>query len=56
MKMLDIHTEEDYLARFGGYVYCFLRGLEQGADGIFFDRPSWDVILKWEEGLIVRAV
>jgi exodeoxyribonuclease V beta subunit len=39
IKMLKIETEEQYRSRFGGVVFCFLRGMPE--NGIHFERPSW---------------
>lgn len=51
-KMLGIRTERDYDARFGGMVYCFMRGMIHGDGvGIHVDRPSWDTIIGWDEDL-----
>ena len=54
VKLLDIRTEADFEARFGGLVYLFLRGMkidEQGRAGIYTWRPSWADLLRWEEEL-----
>ena len=42
-KMLGVETAEQHEARFGGFLFCFLRGT--GADapasrGFYFDRPT----------------
>ena len=55
IKMLDIHSPESYESRFGGLLYLFLRGMSMtgsGTEGIYFERPSWQQLLDWEEELI----
>ncbi|MBN2106366.1 MAG: exodeoxyribonuclease V subunit beta [Deltaproteobacteria bacterium] len=44
----------EYAQHFGGVFYVFLRGLSKDApgQGIFYDRPSYDLIRKMNEGLI----
>jgi exodeoxyribonuclease V beta subunit len=57
VKMLYIHSEADYQHRFGGMLYCFLRGMSQADDaasGVLFSRPSWTDILDYEAELIQR--
>jgi exodeoxyribonuclease V beta subunit len=51
MKVLKIHCESEYEARFGGLAYIFLRGLHCTGDNrpaIYFRRPSWPVVLCYE--------
>ncbi len=50
VKMLEVETEQDYLERFGGIVYCFVRGLPD--DGIYFERPSWSMVTQWKNELV----
>ena len=50
IKMLGVASEKDYLARFGGLVYCFVRGMPAG--GIYFERPSWTTISTWTDELV----
>jgi exodeoxyribonuclease V beta subunit len=57
VKMLRIHSEADYQHRFGGMLYCFLRGMSQrgnAASGVLFSRPSWIDILDYEAELMQR--
>ncbi len=57
VKLMEISSEADYEARFGGAVYCFVRGMSaqgDGRQGVFFARPSWSTVLNSEAGL--RAV
>ena len=52
VRMLEIRSESDYQARFGGLLYCFLRGMLANGDGVYFECPTWDRILDWEQELI----
>jgi exodeoxyribonuclease V beta subunit len=54
VKMLGIRSPEAYEARFGGYLYIFLRALTPGRSGrewLHAARPSWADILRWEDEL-----
>ncbi len=54
VKMLGVRGEADYEARFGGLVYCFLRGMRgdgDGRDGVHFARPPFATVLAWEQEL-----
>jgi exodeoxyribonuclease V beta subunit len=50
LKMLEVVSEEDYLARFGGIVYCFVRGLP--AAGVHYERPTWAIVTQWRDELV----
>ncbi|HWV37896.1 MAG TPA: UvrD-helicase domain-containing protein [Vulgatibacter sp.] len=54
VKMLGIRGEADFEARFGGFLYVYLRGLRPGGDGIHIERPTWARILSWEAELLER--
>jgi exodeoxyribonuclease V beta subunit len=54
VRALGIDDARAYDARIGGLLYCFLRGLDPdggSADGLHFDRPSWDEVRAWAERL-----
>jgi exodeoxyribonuclease V beta subunit len=51
IKLLGVRTEAEYLARFGGAIYCFLRGLDGDGGGLWSARPSWAEIMGWSEDL-----
>jgi len=55
VKMLGIRSEADFEARFGGFLYVYLRGLRRGGEGIHFERPTWDEVLSWEAELLARS-
>ncbi len=48
-KMLGVEKDADHRARFGGVVFCFLRGMPRS--GIYFERPSWDRVQQWRDQL-----
>ena len=47
-RVLRLHDQAAYDARFGGLLYVFLR---HGDQGVVFDRPSWDEVTRWDEEL-----
>lgn len=51
-KLFGFENERAYEEGFGGAFYFFLRGMERerGA-GIYFERPSFEVLLDWEREL-----
>lgn len=49
VKMLGVDAEPEYEARFGGIVYCFLRGLPD--EGVYYARPSWSTVATWRDEL-----
>jgi exodeoxyribonuclease V beta subunit len=58
LRLCGITTSADYTQRFGGVVFCFLRGLgdqyEGSGDtpGIHFFKPTWEDILAWETDML----
>jgi exodeoxyribonuclease V beta subunit len=50
-KLLGIRDRDEHEARFGGLLYCFLRGFGPGGAGLWSLRPDWDEILRWAEEL-----
>jgi exodeoxyribonuclease V beta subunit len=51
VKLLAVRTEAEYLARFGGMIYCFLRGLDGAGGGLWSARPSWAEMTRWNDDL-----
>ena len=52
---MRIRSEAEYRRRFGGLLYVFLRGVGADADpsrGIYFQRPEWRDIRRYEAGLM----
>jgi len=54
IKLMGVRTGEEYAARFGGLLYCFLRGLGSDGDGVWSTRPTWDDLRGWEDELRER--
>jgi exodeoxyribonuclease V beta subunit len=50
-KLLGVDGEAAYDARFGGILYCFLRGMEIPARGVWSARPPWADVIAWEREL-----
>lgn len=55
-RVLDIRTEDDYDARFGGLFYFYVRGMhpEHPGRGIYRARPAWREIVNFERSLFGR--
>jgi exodeoxyribonuclease V beta subunit len=53
VRLLGVRSREEHEARFGGVVYCFLRGFGD-ARGLWSARPGWDEIVAWDESLGAR--
>jgi exodeoxyribonuclease V beta subunit len=54
VKMLEVRDRAAYDERFGGMLFCFLRGMRpslDGSAGLHFDKPSWDEVCAWDERL-----
>jgi exodeoxyribonuclease V beta subunit len=55
VKLLGIPDEAEYQARFGGLLFCFLRGMRTGGtgrEGLYFRRPSWAEIRGFHDALV----
>jgi hypothetical protein len=53
--MLGVHDRSGCEERFGGFLYCFLRGMRapgSGVEGVYARRPDWTEIEAWEEELL----
>jgi exodeoxyribonuclease V beta subunit len=50
-KLLGVRTRHEHETRFGGMLYCFLRGLDCDGHGLWFARPSWDSVREWEQAI-----
>jgi len=55
-RLCGITTHADWERRFGGILFCFLRGLRPDDDsaGIQFRKPAWDEIQAWETDMLGR--
>ena len=54
VKLLGIATKAEYDARFGGLLYCFLRGFDERGAGLWSARPGWEDVVAWDEALARR--
>ena len=59
LRLCDISTPADYARRFGGVVFCFLRGLTrreveiaEDSPGTHFFKPTWEDVLAWERDML----
>jgi exodeoxyribonuclease V beta subunit len=54
LRLLGLTGGADFDRRFGGVLYCFLRGMREGdpGAGLFFHRPSWPEIIRWERSML----
>jgi exodeoxyribonuclease V beta subunit len=50
-RLLGAKSEAEYEERFGGFLYCFLRGVDRTGRGLWSTRPGWSEILAWEEDI-----
>ena len=50
VKLMGCHSQSSYDADFGGILYCFMRGMKQGA-GMHLIRPAWEEVLAYEQEL-----
>jgi exodeoxyribonuclease V beta subunit len=55
VKLLGLETRDEYEARFGGMLYCFVRAFDATGQGLWSKRPSWDTLLAWQAALAQRA-
>jgi exodeoxyribonuclease V beta subunit len=57
VRALEILDEPSFEARFGGFFYFFLRGMGRGDGkrGIYFERPSWEELRRYEEELMTQT-
>ncbi len=55
IRLLRIRNREEYQRRFGGLLYLFIRGIRRdlaSAQGVYFHRPEWEEIARYEKDLI----
>jgi exodeoxyribonuclease V beta subunit len=55
LRLLDVRDAADYEARFGGLLYCFLRGMHRDGEGVTFERPRFEDVVAWEEAMRTEA-
>ena len=57
LRLLGIRDEVTFEKKFGGFLYFFLREMEktpagEPTRGVWFERPSWQVVQGWERELL----
>lgn len=58
VKLFALDDEQRYEVRFGGAIYCFIRGMSvqgDGTRGVYFSRPSFDTLRRYEPELEALA-
>jgi exodeoxyribonuclease V beta subunit len=55
LRLLQIRNRDDYERRFGGLLYLFVRGIDREGRGIYFHRPPWDEVCRYETDLMEMA-
>jgi exodeoxyribonuclease V beta subunit len=56
VKLLGVRSRAEHEARFGGILYCFLRGMDGHGAGVWSARPTWDEVTGWEDALRSRRL
>ncbi len=56
LRMAGIDGPARFEERFGGVLYCFLRGrrADDQASGLYFRRPDWATLLDWQAAMLGR--
>ena len=54
VRLLDVTSPESFERRFGGVLYCFLRGMraDDASAGVYFRRPTWSDIQDWQRAML----
>jgi exodeoxyribonuclease V beta subunit len=54
LRMAGLNHRATFERRFGGVLYCFLRGMRPGDEqaGIYFGRPDWRTVLDWQAEML----
>jgi exodeoxyribonuclease V beta subunit len=50
-RLLGIESRDAYERRFGGLLYCFLRGYGADGAGVWSVRPPWETLVAWVRDL-----
>jgi exodeoxyribonuclease V beta subunit len=54
VKLLGLEAREDFERRFGGLLFCFLRGMGGEGSGVWATCPTWNDVLDAENALRAR--
>ena len=54
MRLAGLDDRAGFERRFGGVLYCFLRGMRPGDEqaGTYFRRPDWQTVLDWRAEML----
>jgi exodeoxyribonuclease V beta subunit len=54
LRLADIDGPARFAERFGGVLYCFLRGRRPADEhaGLHFRRPDWETVLAWQAEML----
>ena len=54
LRLAGLSDRAAFERRFGGVLYCFLRGMRPGDEqaGIYFRRPDWQTMLDWQAEML----
>jgi exodeoxyribonuclease V beta subunit len=54
LRLAGLNDCDSFERRFGGVLYCFLRGMRPGEEqaGIYFRRPDWQTVLDWQSEML----
>jgi exodeoxyribonuclease V beta subunit len=54
LRLAGLSDCDSFQRRFGGVLYCFLRGMRPGEEqaGIYFRRPDWQTVLDWQAEML----
>jgi exodeoxyribonuclease V beta subunit len=55
LRMCGIGERAAFARRFGGMIFCFLRGLGPGGEGVVRHAPTWDEVLAWENEMLGQS-
>ena len=54
LRLAGLNARAAFERRFGGVLYCFLRGMRPGDEqtGTYFRRPDWQTVLSWQTEML----
>jgi exodeoxyribonuclease V beta subunit len=54
LRLAGLNDRAAFERRFGGVLYCFLRGMRPGDEraGTYFRRPDWQTVLNWQTEML----
>jgi exodeoxyribonuclease V beta subunit len=57
LRLTGLNDCDSFERRFGGVLYCFLRGMRPDDEqaGTYFRRPDWQTVLNWQADMLGSA-